>query len=203
MTKEKILTLTAAILITAALSGCAAPAESGNKNAETTVSTSKNETPDENQSETSEEAEEKGPTGFGETITFNEWEITVNSAETAERIENSAYTSFTPDEGNVYIVINITAKNIDKNSATFLPSFTMGKDIKAKLVHGDYEFNATNLMGYSEELHNTTLNPLSSKTGVIAFSVANDIADLSALNLVIFNNDEEYTFSLADEDVSA
>lgn len=138
-----------------------------------------------------------------ETVTLNKWEITVNSAETTERIENSAYTAFTPDEGNVYITANVTIKNTDTNSATFLPSFSMGKEIKAKLVYGDYEFSSTNLLGYSEYLHNTTLNPLSSKTGVISFSVTKDIADLSALTLEIFNNNESYTFMLANEEQNA
>ena len=76
----------------------------------------------------------------------------------------------------------------------------MGKDIKAKLVYGEYDFSSTNLLGYSEDLHNTALNPLSSKTGVIAFSVTKDIADLSALNLVFFTNNESYTFLLANEE---
>ena len=204
MTKRKILAVIAAILITAALSGCGASEVNDNKNDEQTSPTIKSVSTEENKSDLPEEttSPENSAQSLGETVTLDKWEITVNSAEAAERIENSAYTSFTPDEGNVYIVVNVTIKNIDTNSATFLPSFSMNKDIKAKLVYGDYEFSTTNLLGYSEDLHNTTLNPLSSKTGVIAFSVTKEIADLSTLNLVIFNNNESYTFLLADEEQS-
>lgn len=146
--------------------------------------------------EKTKESEEKA-VNFGETITFNEWEITVNSADIMECIETSSYTAFTPDKGNVYISVNLSIKNIDKNSASFLSSFSIGKNFRAKLVFGDYEFSPTNLIGYSEDLHDTVLNPLSSKTGIIAFSVTKEITDLESFHLVLFNDNEKCTFLLS------
>lgn len=146
--------------------------------------------------------EEQKVISFGETIIFNEWEITVDSAEVKESIPISKYTEYTPDEGNMYISVSMTIKNINTNSATFLPTYSLGNDIRAKLVRGSYEFSSSVLLSYSDDLHNTHLNPLSSKSGVIAFSVTKEIADPDNFNLVLFNKNESFTFSLSEEEQS-
>lgn len=148
--------------------------------------------------EETKEAEEK-TVKFGETIIFNEFEITVDSAEVKESIQISKYTEYTPDEGNAYIAVSATIKNIDTNSAIFLPTYSFENDIRAKLVSGDYEFISSVLLSYSGDLHDTRLNPLSSKSGVIAFSVAKEIADPNNFNLILFNRNESFTFSLNNE----
>lgn len=193
---KKLISILVTAAIICAMSGCAAPS---NKEGDATSTGNPTKTSSSSKSEPEETAApEKSVLSLGETITFDKWEISVNSADITDHIDNSAYTSFKPDEGNVYVTVNITVKNIDTNAATFMPSFSTNKDIKAKLVYGEYEFNATNLLAYSDELHDTHLNPLSSKTGMLTFSVTKDIADLKTLNLVIFKNNKDYTFSLSN-----
>lgn len=188
---KKVISIFAAVVILCTISGCSIEF----KNSESTkqpISTDNSKA-----SETVAESEEKKVLRFGETITFNDMEITVNSAEIKDKIQNSQYTAFNPDEGNVYVVVNATVKNIGSDAARFLPVVSMNKDINTKLILNTYEFKSTNLIAYSEELHDTFLNPLSSKTGEIAFEISNDIADLNSLKFVLFNNKDEYIFSLS------
>ncbi|WP_125143688.1 hypothetical protein [Clostridium transplantifaecale] len=75
------------------------------------------------------------------------------------------------------MAIDITATNNGKNAATFLPSFNMGDDISVKLLNqGEYEFTASNLLGYCKSLYDTSVNPLSTKSGMIAFEVPDSVA---------------------------
>ncbi len=201
MKKIKIIAVIATFLAILTLSGCFVPVIRSNKNNEQTSSTNKTVSMEESQSESPEETgtPEQKVIGFGETIIFNEWEVTIDLAEVKESIPISKYTEYNPDEGNVYIAVSATIKNIDTNSATFLPTYSFGNDIRAKLVYGDYEFSSSVLLSYSDDLHSTHLNPLSSKSGVIAFSVTKEIADPNNFNLVLFDSTKSYTFSLNNE----
>ena len=201
MKKIKIIAVIATFLAILTLSGCFVPVIRSNKNNEQTSSTNKTVSMEESQSESPEETgtPEQKVIGFGETIIFNEWEVTIDLAEVKESIPISKYTEYNPDEGNVYIAVRATIKNIDTNSATFLPTYSFGNDIRAKLVYGDYEFSSSVLLSYSDDLHSTHLNPLSSKSGVIAFSVTKEIADPNNFNLVLFDSTKSYTFSLNNE----
>lgn len=195
MTKKVLLT-TIAALVCLSLSGCAIlNSKTTDSKQNSTIAGGESATTPNN---TTVPEEEQTTIQLGEVITFNNFEITVNSAEIKDQIESSKYTAFNPDEGNVYITVNITVKNIDNDASRFLPVISMNTDISAKLTYNNYEFKSTNLLGYSDDIHDTFLNPLSSKTGVIAFQVAEDIADLNNLNFVLFNNKEEYIFALTN-----
>ena len=177
MKKIKIIAVIATFLAILTLSGCFVPVIRSNKNNEQTSSTNKTVSMEESQSESPEETgtPEQKVIGFGETIIFNEWEVTIDLAEVKESIPISKYTEYNPDEGNVYIAVSATIKNIDTNSATFLPTYSFGNDIRAKLVYGDYEFSSSVLLSYSDDLHSTHLN------------------------LVLFDSTKSYTFSLNNE----
>lgn len=205
MKKRKIMAIIAAILISSTLSGCIFPVVRSNRNNEQTNSITNSALFEESSSDSPEKTEvpEQKAINFGETVTFNEWEITVNSVEVKESFPISKYTEYKPDEGNVYISVSVTIKNTDTNSAIFLPTYSFGNDIRAKLVYGDYEFSSSVLLSYSDDLHSTHLNPLSSKSGVIAFSVTKEIADPNNFNLVLFDSTKSYTFSLKNEIQSA
>lgn len=192
---KKIISIFVAVVIMCSVSGCSISFEGSEKT--TQQSSLSNNDNKKTTPETTSEPDKKNILKFGETITFNDFEITVNSAEIKDKIQNSQYTEFNPSEGNIYIVVNATVKNIGSDAAKFLSVVSLKKDISTKLTYNDYEFKSTNLLAYSEDLHDTFLNPLSSKTGEIVFEVSADIADLSSLNLVLFNNKEEYRFSLS------
>lgn len=130
---------------------------------------------------------------IGDTFQTDKWEITVKSITSTDEIRID-YGAYHPDEGEKYVLVELSAKNISKNSETFLPAFVSSKDIKATLTYQDYNFIATKLFGYKEDLLETSINPLSEKTGTIAFELASDVADkTSELNVVFTENKKTYT----------
>ncbi|MDE6579940.1 MAG: DUF4352 domain-containing protein [Ruminiclostridium sp.] len=140
---------------------------------------------------------------LGDTIEIGNFQITANSVEVTDRVASpiSETVGFKPEDGSKYVVIDTTVKNIGTDNNTFLPVVgTVKKDISVKLVFGDYEFKSTNLLGHSDDLHTTSLNPLSSKTGFIAFQVADEVAqDLSDVKLVFSLDKDNYEYSLAKQ----
>lgn len=145
-----------------------------------------------------EEKKEDKEYNVGDTVTINDIEFTLNSVEVTDKIENGDYMYFAPDEdGSQYIVINATVKNIASDSKEFLPIISTRKDISVKIQYKDYELNASNLMGHSDQLCSTVLNPLSSKTGIIAFEAASEFTDaIDECKFVLSADDESYSFSL-------
>lgn len=130
---------------------------------------------------------------IGDTVKTDKWEITVKSITATNEIRVN-YGAYHPDEGEKYVLVELSAKNISKNSETFLPAFVSSKDIKATLTYQDYTFTASKLAGYKEDLLGTSFNPLSEKTGKIAFALASDVADkTSELNVVFTENKKTYT----------
>lgn len=191
MKKTKILF---AVFCAMLLSGCAFI----NRENRSSNSDSRNDSSKVEDTKTMEVTEESGDViySIGDTIQTENWEITVNSAEAMDSIKDD-FGSYKPDDGNKYIVVNVTAKNLDTDANTFLPSFALASSISAKLQYQEYEFSGTNLMGYDEDLHNTYLNPLSSKTGVMAFSVAEEVSEnLSELHLIFSEKNNNFDFSL-------
>ncbi len=148
--------------------------------------------------ETSTISEESEVTiyNIGDTVHLGDWEITVNSVEAVDSIQNT-YGAFKPDEGNKYVSVNVTVKNLGKETDTFLPTYNLLNDVSAKIIYQEYEFSGTNLLGYDDDLHDTSLNPLSSKTGIMAFSIAAEVAEnLSELHLIFSEKDASCDYSL-------
>ena len=79
-----------------------------------------------------------------------------------------------------------------------MPSFGMADDIAAKILYGDgYEFTQTQLLGYSNSIMDSTINPLSSKTGDLAFELPDSVADSTEpLILQISAGSESINFSV-------
>lgn len=114
---------------------------------------------------------------MGQTATIDCWDITVSQMQILDAVSNG-YGQFEPDEGNKYLLISLSAANNGKESASFLPSFSMTDDIRAKLIYGDgYEFDQTNLIGYDRSMLDCVVNPLSSAEGDIAFEIPNTVAE--------------------------
>lgn len=121
-----------------------------------------------------EDAEQESETiyNIGETATLKDWEVTVTDMQIVESI-STGYIKYTPDEdGDRYIQVFVTAVNNGKQANRFLPTVGIGDDVKAKIIYGDgYEFSGSILLGYDNDMHDSTVNPLSSQTGEIVFSV--------------------------------
>ena len=133
---------------------------------------------------------------LNEASTLGDWEITVTGMEIVNSIQSSQYTEFRPDEGNKYIRVFVTISNNGKSADTFLPSYGIGDDIYTRLYFGDgYEFSSTNLLGYDSDLHDKHLNPLSSASGEIVFTVSDSVADSSdelIFSLISASNNVNY-----------
>ena len=124
--------------------------------------------------------------------TVGEWQITISGMEIVDEVPNG-YGSFVPDEGNKYLLTAVKGENLAKQAQTFLSSYPFGDELTVVLLYGDgYEFVQTNLLGYSESVTDSSVNPLSSKEGKIAFEVPNEVVESTDPLLVHFEcNGEE------------
>jgi len=133
----------------------------------------------------------------GATTTLGDWKITLSSYKTASSIPDGDYGTFTPDSGNLYVVVSLTVKNIGKSAATFLLSISLDNDISAKIVYqGSINFSATDLIGYDKSLLDYTINPLSSKSGVIVFDVISDAAKSKQMVLTFTLGGQKIEYAL-------
>lgn len=152
---------------------------------DTTSSTQQEETtdaPEASEAPVEEEAPEEAATdalhALNEECTLNDWSITASKMEIMDKIDSGNFMSFTPEGGNKYLVIDLSFSNNGTSAQSFLPTFAMGDAISAKVIYqGSYEFTALNLLGYDKDIHDTTVNPLSSKNGVVAFEIPDKVAD--------------------------
>ena len=91
----------------------------------------------------------------------------------------------------------MTVKNLGTQSDTFLPSFATSKDVKGKIIYQDkYEYSSSTLLGYADDLHDKNLNPLSSVSGILAFSMPTDAANSGELILSISSGRDSINFVL-------
>ena len=119
----------------------------------------------------------------GDTAALGDWSVTVVSFDVTTSIKNGDYFSFNADDGDQYVIVTLTVKNNGAAAASFYPSYSFSNDdVSGELLYQNtYEFSSTNLFGYDQDLHDASLNPLSSRTGVIAFSVADEAATSNEL----------------------
>lgn len=123
---------------------------------------------------------------IGEEFEIGGANVVVTDFEIIDKI-TANYGAFTPDEGNKYAVVSLYIENEGTSAVDFLPTLALGDDTQAILsFKGNYDYVADYLMGYDEDIHGTKLNPLTSKSGIIAFQVPDVVADSSdRLSLVI------------------
>lgn len=135
---------------------------------------------------------------IGDSATLGNWEISVTDFYYADKIETSPYTYFHPDEGNQYAVVTAQVTNNGTQMDTFLPSINIGDDVWANLYYANkYEYSSSVLLGVDKDLHNASINPLISKTGIIAFSVPNVVVNSNdSLSVTFSAGRDEITFSL-------
>lgn len=197
--KKKLICL---LGLLACLSLTACSSDSTDRTAETeevqnnaTENSQENEDPensDDEQEETGEEQEEIVENNdtvhiVGDNAELGNWNINVTNAQIVESIAGD-YGSFSPKaEGSKYVHVFLTITNNGKETDRFLPSFGYGDDVYVKMLYGDgYEFSAVNLLGYSNDMHDSTINPLTSKDGEIAFEIPESVAEATDELLVSF-----------------
>ncbi len=175
--KKKIL-LAVGISLCLTMVGCSSNEKSTNNASEnkTEIEESTDEVEDESKNEEEIKSEEL-IYNIGDSIELKDWGIVVTNMQIVESIA-ADYGAFNPnEEENKYAQVFVTVTNNGKEADSFLPIVGYGDDINVKMIYGDgYEFTATNLLGYDAELHDSMINPLSSKDGEIAFEIPESVA---------------------------
>lgn len=129
---------------------------------------------------------------LNEECSIKDWTFTTTAVEITTHVADGEYFGFDADEGNKYLMVDMTITNNGTTAASFLPSFGLNDDISAKVIYqGTYEFSATDLMGYSQEMHDSTVNPLSSKSGRIAFEIPDSVADSTEELVLVISAGQE------------
>ncbi len=126
---------------------------------------------------------------IGDNAILRDWNIQITDIKIVDSIKVD-YGYFSPkDEGNKYIQFFATITNNGKQADRFLPFVNIGNHVQTKILYGDeYEFTETNLIGYRNDLHDSTINPLSSKTGEIVFEIPKTVADSNQEILLQFTS---------------
>ena len=123
---------------------------------------------------------------IGETATIGGWEITVTSIEYAPELKAQTENmmgsnTIAAGEGKQFVIVNAQLKNTAENLEMFLPDTPYSEYTKEALIYdGKYEYSgystASALNIYSSLVH-TTVSPLETKTGYIAFAVPNEVVE--------------------------
>ncbi len=176
MKKILLVTVLFALLLLSSCSFSYTPPSADN----TQKKSSDNETNDNDIMDSPPVTEEEKDTIFqiGDSASLKDWNINVTDSKIVDSIA-ADYGSFRPkEEGNKYIQVFVTVDNAGKQSENFLPSVNIGNVVRAKVLYGDgYEFSASNLLTYSNDLHDSVINPLSSRTGEIIFEIPSSVAE--------------------------
>lgn len=123
---------------------------------------------------------------IGDTMVIEMWEVKVTELKMAKSIKGD-YGSFSPGDGNLFAVVSAEITNNGTSAGTFLPMYPLyTNEISCKLVYdGAYDFPSTTLIAHSKDLKNAQLNPLTTKKGILAFEVPEEVAESGEpLNLV-------------------
>lgn len=188
---KKVAILSIALLLAIFLTSCFVPVPTGTPQKVDPNSTSDTASTSEEQSSDISSEPKEQYFQIGDIVHINDWYVTVNSFSFEDKIKSSEYTAFKPDEGSVYLVLNITVKNVGTVANKFLPTISL-EDTKIRLLYDNqYKFSSTNLLGYSEDLHDKFLNPLAEATGILAFEVVTEVRD----------SDKPLVLQLTDEGV--
>lgn len=136
---------------------------------------------------------------LGKKGTAGDWKICVKKAEKKAKIKNGAYRVFKPEKGDQFICLTITARNNGEKKETFLPRIGYkDKMLTATLYYKDkYEYQPLELLGYDKDLVGDTINPLTSKSGIIVFEVPKKVAKAKkSLTLKIGTESDYLIYSL-------
>lgn len=185
--------LSAALLLALAACGSTPPDNSGSE--EPGGSQPQNQTQE--PVETPPETPEVTTYAVGDEAELNDWGISLTEFEFTDRIDGDYNIYVSPDEGCKLAVAHLSVTNNATEAASFLPTFSMNDDVRARIMSGEYEFQATNLLAITEDLHDETLNPLVTVSGIIAFNIPDSIVDgTEPLVLVLEESSETLEFTL-------
>ena len=202
MKKKSIILLTCAMLF---ITGCSS----------STISETVNETIHKVSEQVSEEPAQTtlpkptstpGPketkVALGKKGKVGDWKIGANKASVKKKITNGKYHYFEAKKGNTFVIISLSVRNNGKQAETFLPRVGYENTmIQAVLYYKDkYEYVASELFSYDKDLVGTSIQPLDTEKGIIAFEVPKKVAKSKKnLKLKIGTKNEYLVFSLSSK----
>ena len=192
---RKIILSAAICTIMAGVAGCGAPqgTQSGSNAApQETVTEATTAAPE---ATTEAATEEVIPVKTSAQI--GDWDVKIKGSEVVDRVDDD-YSYFEPDEGNQYFVVEMSVENKGKQADSFLSTVSLDGDLNARLVYGaGYEFTQTSLLGYSQNILDESINPLTTKKGKLVFEVPQDVAESDGpFILRIYNAETDLTFAV-------
>lgn len=172
--KKKIIVLL--LMLTFILSSCGIlPRRPSNRTNESSGNTAPTSSTD-NEATSNANEPEALLLSVGDDGMLKDWSICISEIETTKSIPYSKHFAFTADEGNQYFIIYLTITNNGKQASSFLPQFQLYNDISVKLLYlNEYEYSPSNLVGHDDDIHDTVLNPLASRSGLIAFQLPDSV----------------------------
>lgn len=114
---------------------------------------------------------------MGEPITTGDVELTVLAASIRTKLSDGSIFSYAPDEGNVFLVIDLKLKNIGNEPIRVDKS-------SFKLISGDMRFSRTSIFS-SEALSYESLNPDSKTEKFIIFEISENIAENHDFQIIV------------------
>lgn len=143
--------------------------------------------------------EEPAALSLGKKGTVGDWEITAKKVSAKQKIKNGKYYYFKPGKGNAFVIIDMSVKNKGTKAENFLPRVGVrDKTVIATLYYQDeYEYSATELMGYDKDLTTKSIQPLTKENGILVFEVPKKASkSLKELTLNFKVGDESISYAL-------
>lgn len=135
-------------------------------------STSANNSSSSSSNQTEQKTEVSKGVGVGEILKTDYFDITVNKVSLEDRVNTgNEFADLKPEEGNMYLIINATFKNTDKESRMLIDG-----SVWINYNGKDYEFDKSEtviLEGWGLLLDQ--INPLTSKTTNLVYKIPADI----------------------------
>lgn len=183
----------AALLIT----GCSANQVKDAVNTVTNSTTEATATP----APTNTPAPKETTVALGKKAKIGDWNVCVKKVSVTQKIQNGKYRYFKPSKGNSYVLFSLSARNNGKKNETFLPSVGLANKMNSAILYykDEYEYKPTQLLSYDKDLLTKKIQPLTTKSGVIAFEVPKKVAKAKKqLKLKIGTKSENVTYPLGN-----
>ena len=99
------------------------------------------------------------------------FDITVNSIEAVNEITTERR-RYTASPGNMYVVLNVSVRHSGTRADRFLPRPVGGPSI---IFDTDVRYRPTELIGHPDDFHGVLMQPLSTRTGIIVFTIPEEV----------------------------
>ena len=129
-----------------------------------------------------------------------DWKVSASKVSVKKKITNGEYRYFEAKDGNTFVIVSLSVRNNGKKAETFLPRVGYENTmIQATLYYKDeYEYNPTELISYDKDLCGTSIQPLNTEKGIIAFEVPKKVSkSKKKLKLKIGTKNEYLVFNLS------